>query len=458
MTDKNMQMARRIAEAVAAQGGRVYYVGGLVRDKLLGRENKDVDIEVHGVNPEVLEAILDDLGTRTEMGASFGIYGLRHYEIDIAMPRKETATGRGHKDFAVFTDPFLGTKKAAMRRDFTINALMEDVITGEIVDHFGGQEDLRQGIIRHVNDMTFAEDPLRVLRAAQFAARFGFAVAPETTALCRRMDLTALANERIFAEMEKALLKAPRPSVFFAFLRQAQQLHHWFPEVETLIDVPQEPKHHPEGDVWNHTMLVLDQAAQMRSQAKEPLAFMLSALCHDFGKPNTTAVKDGVIRSIGHEADGIAVAKRFLSRITKEVRLHKYVLNMVELHMRPNAMVKMHSGRKAMNHLFDASVCPEDLLLLAKADHTGRPIDMDYAPTEAFLRERLIYFHEVMARPYVKGADLVAEGFQPGTDFGEVLAYAHKLRLAGINKEDALRQTISFLQKMRRKAAKNAEE
>ena len=208
MRDRNREMAERIAEAVARQGGRVYYVGGLVRDRLLGRENKDVDIEVHGIRPEALEAILDRLGQRTEMGASFGVYGLRHYELDIAMPRKEQATGRGHRDFAVFVDPFLGTQKAAQRRDFTMNALMEDVLTGEIIDHFGGQTDLMQGVVRHVNDISFAEDPLRVLRAAQFAARFGFAVAEETVALCGRMDLTALASERIYGELEKALLKS----------------------------------------------------------------------------------------------------------------------------------------------------------------------------------------------------------------------------------------------------------
>ena len=449
MTDKNMQMAQRIAQAVAAQGGRVYYVGGLVRDRLLGRENKDVDIEVHGITPEALEGILDGLGERTEMGASFGVYGLRHFELDIAMPRKEKATGRGHKDFAVFTDPFLGTQKAAMRRDFTINAMMEDVLTGEIVDHFGGQEDLRQGVIRHVNDVTFAEDPLRVLRAAQFAARFAFSVAPETTALCSTMDLTALASERIFGEMEKALLKAPRPSIFFEFLRQAHQLHHWFPEVQALIGVPQEPKHHPEGDVWNHTMLVLDQAAQLREQAKEPLCLMLSALCHDLGKTQTTAVVDGVIRSLGHETAGLPLAERFLARLTNEARLHKVVLNMIALHMRPNALHKQSAGWKAMNRLYDASVCPEDLLLLAKADSLGRAIDENYAPTEEFLRAHLMQYHEMMARPYVKGADLVAEGIMPGKDFGKALAHAHKLRLSGVKKEDALRQTIALLKKER---------
>lgn len=454
--DPNMQMANKIAQAAAAQGGRVYYVGGLVRDRLMGREGKDVDIEVHGIPPKALEAILDSLGQRTEMGASFGVYGLRHYDIDIALPRKEEATGRGHRDFAVFADPFLGTKKAAVRRDFTINAMMEDVITGEIIDHFGGREDLKKGVIRHVNDQTFTEDPLRVLRGAQFAARFGFTVAPETCALCRDIDLSYLAAERIFTELEKALMKADTPSVFFEFLRKTHQLSYWFPEIEALIDTPQEPRHHPEGDVWNHTMLVLDQAARLRSQARQPLYFMLSALCHDLGKPATTALDQGVIRSIGHEKAGISITDRFLSRITNEIRLHKYVLNMVELHMYPNQRVKQKAGQKSMNHLFDASLCPEDLLLLAKADHTGRPLDQDYTPTENRLREQLQIFHEIMARPYVMGADLITAGMQPGPDFGEALAYAHKVRLAGVEKEAALLQTLGYLKSLRAAAEKAA--
>ena len=454
MTDPNKQMALRIAQAAAAMGGRVFYVGGLVRDKLMGRESKDVDIEVHGIPPKTLEAILDHLGERTQMGASFGVYGLRHYDIDIALPRKEEATGRGHKDFAVFADPFLGTKKAAVRRDFTINALMEDVITGEIIDHFGGQEDLKNGVIRHINDATFTDDPLRVLRGAQFAARFHFTVAPETAALCRGIDLSFLASERIFSELEKALLKAEKPSEFFQFLRDIQQLHLWFPEIEALIGVPQNPVHHPEGDVWNHTMMVLDQAARLRDQARQPLSFMLSALCHDLGKPKTTALEDGVLRSIGHEQAGVPLAEQFLSRITHETRLHKYVLNMVALHMYPNQRAKQGSSQKAMNHLFDSSLCPEDLLLLAKADHTGRTLDREYGPTEEILREQLARFHAIMALPFVKGADLIAAGLRPGTDFGEALAYAHKLRLAAVPYESALRQTIGYLERLRSDAEK----
>lgn len=450
MQDQNRQMAQRIAEKVASQGGRVYFVGGLVRDRLLGRENKDVDIEVHGVTPEVLESILDSLGERTEMGASFGVYGLKHHCLDIAMPRKERATGRGHRDFAVFVDPFLGTKKAAQRRDFTINALMEDVLTGEVVDHFGGQEDLKHGIVRHVDDVSFAEDPLRVLRAAQFAARFGFSVAEETGCLCARMDLTALAGERIYGELEKALLKAPRPSVFFEVLRQMGQLGYWFSEAEALIGIPQEPRFHPEGDVWNHTMLVLDQAAKLRDRAKEPAAFMLAALCHDFGKKDALQSDHGRIRALGHEEAGIPLAEAFLSRITGEKRLHKYVANMVQLHMRPNILAAQKSGQKSFCRLFDRSVCPEDLLLLAKADALGRGIEQDYGPTEDDLQNMLSRYRQIMARPFVQGADLVAAGLEPGKDFGPALAYAHKLRLAGVAKEEALRQTLAYLRRERR--------
>ena len=321
MDDKNMEMARRVAAAVAREGGRSYFVGGFVRDRLLGRENKDIDIEVHGIPVHTLEDILDSLGERLTVGASFGIMGLRHYELDIAMPRSETATGRGHKDFAVSVDPFLGAEKAARRRDFTMNALMEDVLTGEVLDFFGGQEDMRRGRIRHVDDASYAEDPLRALRACQFAARFGFAVAEETIALSSAMDLKALPGERIMGELEKALLKAEKPSIFFEQLRKMRQLSVWFPELEALIGLGQNPGFHPEGDVWAHTMQVLDEAAALRAGAKEPLYFMLSALCHDMGKAVTTQEIGGVLHAYQHEKAGLPLAQTFLGRMTRETKL-----------------------------------------------------------------------------------------------------------------------------------------
>jgi len=444
MNDRNFAMAEKIAAQAAERGGRTFYVGGIVRDRLMGRENKDVDIEVHGIEPDVLYSILENLGKPISMGVSFGVYGLRGYDIDIAMPRKETATGRGHKDFDVFVDPYLGTEKAAVRRDFTINAMMQDVLTGEIVDHFGGREDIKNGIIRHVNDNTFVEDPLRVLRAAQFAARFGFVIAPETVELSRTMDLKALARERVMGELEKAFLKADRPSVFFGTLDRMEQMGEWFPEVKALQDVPQDPEHHPEGSVWNHAMMVLDAATKLRSQAEYPLGFMMSALVHDFGKIIVTEEINGKIHAYCHEIKGLPLVQKFLDRLCTEVKLQKYVLNMTECHMKPNRYLKDHADTKKFCRMFDESVCPEDLLLLAKADHMGRENPSPYEEDEAELRRLLEVFKERMARPFVQGRDLVESGLKPGPQFHDALAYAHKLRLAGVPKDEALRQTLGF--------------
>ena len=407
MKDKNIEMARRIAGKVDEAGGRTFYVGGYVRDLLLGRENKDIDIEVHGISVKALEDILDGLGERLMMGASFGIMGLRHYEIDVAMPRSEVATGRGHKDFEVFVDPFIGPEKAALRRDFTMNALMQDVVTGEVLDFFGGREDMAAGQIRHVNDITFAEDPLRVFRAAQFAARFEFVIAEETARLARTMDVTALSCERVMGELEKALMKARKPSLFFEALRKMDRLGEWFPEVKALIGLEQNPVFHPEGDVWNHTMRVLDEAALLRDQAKDPLGLMLAALCHDFGKAVTTEAVNGVLHAYAHEKEGLPIIKTFLGRLTSEAALSRAVLTLSELHMKPNRKVSDGAKRKSYMKLFDESACPEDLLLLSRADYIGRWQDAgererlieEYAPTEQKLRQMLKAYHELMARP-----------------------------------------------------------
>ncbi len=426
-------------------GGRAFYVGGFVRDRLFGKENADCDVEVHGITPEALEKILDSLGTRLEMGRSFGIYGLRGENIDIAMPRTESATGRGHRDFQVFVDPFIGYEKAAKRRDFTVNAMMEDVLTGEVLDFFGGREDLKNGILRHVSDETFPEDPLRVLRLAQFSARFGFSVAPETAALCRTVDLSSLTRERVMEETKKALLKAEKPSVFFEVLRSVGQLHDFYPEIGALIGVPQSPVHHAEGDVWNHTMLVLDEAAKLRSRAGDPVGFMFSALVHDLGKAVTTTVEaDGRIRSIGHETEGLPLVSCFLARLTDDKALTAYVKNMTSLHMRPNELASLNAKKKSTNRLFDEACSPDDLVLLAAADGLGK---LPPSSNEAFLTGRLEVYRETVARPAVTGKDLIEAGLCPGKRFTELLAYAHKLHLSGVDKETALKQTLAYAEK-----------
>ena len=442
---------RQLAARAADAGGRAYYVGGCVRDALMGRESKDYDVEVHGLSPAALEAILDTLGERIAIGESFGIYTLKGCAVDIAMPRKEHLRGRGHKDFDVIVDPELGVREAARRRDFTVNAMMRDVLTGELIDPFRGQRDLKRGILRHVDDETFPEDPLRVLRAAQFAARFGFRVAKETVRLCSGMDLTALSPERVMLELQKALLQSDHPSVFFQTLREMDQLRPWFSEVADLIGVPQNPRFHTEGDVWTHTMLVLDAAAQYRDRADRPLGLMLGALTHDFGKPATTELDSGRYHAYGHEEAGAALAERFLRRLTNETALIEYVSNLTALHMKPNVIVASGASVKTSNRMFDRAIDPEALICLSMADGQGTVSRCPYVSCEEKLEARLSLYRETMAQPYVMGRDLIEAGLTPGPDFSDFLALAHKLRLAGIPKEDALRQVLAEARKRRRR-------
>ncbi len=239
-------------------------------------------------------------------------------------------------------------------------------------------------------------------------------------------------------------MKAPRPSVFFEFLRQTGQLSLWFPEPEALVGIPQSPRHHAEGDAWAHTMLVLDEAAQRRAQTAQPLALMLSALTHDFGKAICTKGEGDNIRSHNHETLGLPLAERFLRRLTRETKLIELVLNLTELHMKPNALAAQAAGIKATNRMFDRARDPEALIALALADDRGKRPPGPTAENEAFLRERLAVYRGYMARPFVAGRDLVAAGLRPGPDFSELLAFAHKLRLAGVDKDSALRQTLAL--------------
>ena len=448
--EKNYDMVKKLAEAVRAHGGTAYYVGGYVRDKLLNIENKDIDIEVHGIEAATLARILDLLGERLTIGESFGIFALKGYGIDIAMPRRERAVGLGHRDFETFADPFIGTYEAAKRRDFTIGALMMDVLTEEIIDHFGGRSDLENGILRHVCAETFTEDPLRVLRLAQFAARFEFSPAEETTALCRKMKLSHLSRERVWEELRKALLKAKKPSVFFEVLRSVDGLDDWFPEVKDLIGVEQNPDYHAEGDVFTHTMMVLDEAAKYREEVSNPFAFMLTALCHDFGKALCTAEIDGKLCSRHHETLGLPLAEGFLLRLTNETKIISYVKNLTEHHMRPNAIAAFGSSVKATNKMFDSVSVAKDLFCFAKSDHFGRICKKESPFHEDFLLERLHIYEDTMREPYVMGKDLIGAGLTAGPDFSQLLAHAHKLRLAGVKKEAALKQTLAYAKELQK--------
>lgn len=456
----NYSMAVKIAKKVKEVGGIAYFVGGYVRDSILDIPNKDIDIEIHGIKPEILKNILSELGDIQTIGNAFGIYNLKGYDLDIALPKKERCIGTGHKDFEVYVDPYIGTHAAARRRDFTINALMKNILTGEIVDEFNGLNDLKNHIIRHVDSSTFREDSLRVLRACQFAARFNFKIASETINLCKTMDLSTLPKERIAGELSKALLKAKKPSVFFNSLYECEQTK-WFKEVYALKGIKQDSEYHPEGDVYMHTMSVLDQAGELFPTGIDNpdryLPFMLSALCHDFGKVNTTEINSkGRLCALNHEITGIPIANDFLGRIYNNKGFIKYVDNMIKYHMKAHSCFNNRSKTKTTNLMFDKLLYPKDFILLVYADSTGHDLDnldnrqfnmfLEKAMTESgFLTDRYLDYGKRISESHITAEDLINIGLKPSPLFKIILDKAWDMHLKGIKKEHVLKQVADIL-------------
>lgn len=439
-------MIHTIAEHVQALGGRALLVGGCVRDEILGIPCYDIDCEVHGVEPQALRKLLMQCGEIDESGIGYGIYTLKGTGLDIALPRKETRTGPGHKDFHVDADPFLSPKAAAARRDFTVNAIMRDVLTGEYVDPYGGREDLKKGVLRAVPGGQFEEDPLRVLRGAQFAARFRLTPDEETIETMRRMPVDHLSAGRVHLEMKKALLMADTPSVFFRILEKANALNFWFPELAALRNAPQNPVYHPEGDAFEHTMMVLDSAAEIRNRMQDPLSFMLAALTHDLGKAVSTRKNEkGAWASIGHEHTGVPLCENMLVRLLFPKSVIAYAKNMCALHMRVHTCYYGKARVSRTNMLFDGAIHPEELAWLAVCDARGTGKPKSYADEEeAFIFERLSAYRDVIASGMPDAKMLMEMGMQPGPNIKKALAYAREQRLSGKKIEDACREAVNL--------------
>jgi len=297
----SFDLATAIAHRVRDLGGRALIVGGWVRDRLMGRTCKDLDLEVYGLPADRLKSLLTEFGTVNTVGESFTVYKVA--DIDVALPRRESRIGRGHRGFEVKGDPDLSFPEAARRRDFTINAIAWDPLTEEYLDPFNGRADIAAKTLRAVDLDTFGEDSLRVLRAVQFSARFEFVLDDATRELCRGIALDDLPSERIWGEIEKLLLQALRPSIGLQLALDLGVIERLFPEIHALVGCEQEPEWHPEGDVWIHTLLVCDQARtriEDLDRARQ-IVVMVGAVCHDLGKPPTTAFIDGRIRSSSRE-------------------------------------------------------------------------------------------------------------------------------------------------------------
>ena len=430
-------LALDIARAVRDRGGRALVVGGWVRDRILGLDAKDLDIEVFGVEAGALRTLLESFGPVNAVGESFTVYKVGG--LDVSLPRRESKTGHGHKGFTVAGNPALSFEDAARRRDFTINAMSWDPLTGEVVDPFGGAEDLDGRILRAVDRVTFADDSLRVLRALQFAARFELTIDLSTRNLCRSLPLDDLPAERIWGEVEKLLLRAPRPSVGLALALELGVVARLWPELHALVGCEQEHEWHPEGDVWTHTLLVVDQARQRIDDLDHPRAvvMMLSALCHDMGKPATTKFEDGRIRSKGHEEAGVEPASAFLDRLNIRTiggyDVRRTVLGIVAHHLKPSMFYKSPTpvGDGAFRRLA-LKVDPELLARFAKADCHGRTGAFDCSAMDWFLeRARALGVEHQPPTPLLLGRHVLAEGVPPGPAVGALLKAVYELQLDG---------------------------
>lgn len=432
-----LAVATRIAEDVRAAGGRALIVGGWVRDTLMGRVCKDIDIEVFGIEAGALKQLLQKIAPVNTVGESFTVYKVAG--LDVSLPRRESRIGRGHRGFAIHGDPALSHREAARRRDFTINAISWDPLTGEYVDPFNGRADIERRVLRAVDPETFAEDSLRVLRAIQFAARFEFQLDPATQDLCRSIPLDDLPAERIWGEIEKLLLRAPRPSIGFALALELGVIERLFPELDTLVGCPQEPEWHPEGDVWVHTLLVIDQARKRIDDLPYPqqVAIMLGVVCHDLGKPPTTAFIEGRIRSLNHEEEGIAPATALLDRLNvhsmQGYDVRREVLGIVAHHLKPGMFHKAQPpvGDGAFRRLAQ-KVDLELLARVARADCEGRGGGFDCSAMEWFVtRARELGVEHAPPEPLVKGRHLLELGAKPGPSIGEVLREVYERQLDG---------------------------
>jgi tRNA nucleotidyltransferase (CCA-adding enzyme) len=429
--------ARAIAKAAASRNGRALVVGGWVRDRLRGDASKDLDIEIYGIPEHELPAMLEPFGRVEPVGRSFPVYKVAG--IDIALPRRESKVGRGHTAFAVEGDPRMPVHEAARRRDFTINAIAWDPLTDTYEDPFGGRADLQAGVLRVVDPRTFGDDSLRVLRALQFAARFELTVPEDTRAICGAIPLDDLPAERVWGELEKLLLQARRPSLGFALGRELGVVQQLWPEMAALIGCEQEPEWHPEGDVWIHTLMVIDQARSRISDLAhaEQVIVMLGAVCHDFGKPSTTAFLDGRIRSIGHEEAGVLPATAFLERLNIHsiagVDVRRDVLGMVAHHLKPGMWHKVRDevGDGAFRRLAQ-KVNLELLAVLAKADCTGRTGAFDCSAMDWFLeRARALGVEHQPPPRMVLGRHLIPLGVTPGPVMGQLLQALYERQLDG---------------------------
>ena len=442
-SDDQKSAVKQITQLFKKEGADIYLVGGCVRDSLLGLSPKDIDIEIYKLPPETIEAVLAKHFKIDTVGKNFGVFLLKGYSIDVSLPRKESKTGLKHTDFKITGDPYMHPKDAALRRDFTINAISYDLVKEVLYDPYNGIDDLSNKHLRHISP-AFSEDPLRVLRAMQFITRFDLSVSPDTLKLCQSLTPNEIPKERIWEEWKKLLLKGHTISLGLQFLENCEWLSY-FPELSALTECEQDPEWHPEGNVWEHTKHCMDAFSKNRiGDDWEDLIVGLATLCHDMGKPKTTARgKDGRIRSPQHDVEGVSIAKAFLARMTEQKKVFDEVLPLVSEHMRPHNLYTNNSGDSAIRRLANKVKRIDRLIRVFQADQLGRPpLKVTEDPVSDWLAERSqhLELQTSAPKPIILGRHLLAENLEPSPIFKTLLKECFEAQLDGTfdNETDGL--------------------
>jgi len=446
---------------VREAGGRAMLVGGSVRDRLLGIESKDFDIEVYGLEPSRLRTVLEQIGPVNTVGEHFSVYKLvfyrpalpqtddsyqslsdhtapqQRFEIDVSLPRRESKSGQGHRGFVIEGDPAMSFEEAARRRDFTINAMLYDPLTGETRDPYGGGADLERRVLRAVATDTFIEDSLRVLRAVQLAARFEMTIDPATVELCRTIDLSDLPRERIWGEIEKLLTLAEHPSIGLEALLELGVLDQLFPELRSLVGHQEDD--HPAEDAFAHTKLSLDEAVKLTtdlSKAKR-VAIMLATLCHDLGKPITSSKVAAAGESPEHDKAVGEPTRAIMNKLGLHgiggYHVRSQVLALVREHLKPRKFYRRRATTTEGDFRRLARRVDIDLLFrVGKACAMGRGSASSTVAEDWFIeRARALGVEHGPPAPLLQGRHLLEAGFEPGPRMGKLLRSVYELQLDG---------------------------
>ncbi len=447
---KQYPVIREIVDEITAHGGRVFLVGGAVRDIIWRLPIKDLDIEVHGMPLADLEALLRRFGDVSLVGKTFGVLRYPGLAIDFAVPRTDQS---GRKP-QVALDPFMQLEDAFARRDLTMNAMGVDMKTGLLIDPFNGQKDIEDKILRAPNADFFKEDPLRLLRVMQFISRFGMTPDAALQEICATMSIKGVSRERIEKEFEKMLLQSPRPSLGLRWLKDIGRLSELLPELGATVGIEQDLHWHPEGDVFEHTMQALDAAAQLPMENEYiRLIFLYAALCHDLGKVGTTKKEDdGSITSIGHDQQGALLTKKMMKRVSENKDLIDAVAMLVKYHMAPLQFIDNNASAAAYKRLANKLGTRGSLALLADlalADRRGRnpgghePLKTTYDEIAEFKKraaDAQVLDHK--EKQILLGRD-IADIVAPGPKMGEMLKRAYEIQLdEGITDKELLKKRL----------------